>query len=215
MAQTQADLAQIAAALNKLSSRARKALESALGTGAVRIEITPEVLDVWLATIETFGEASAAMGADQFERAAAELGLRRPVTRLAPGADPQRAVARARWALSQADQWGNLGPLLDELVKQPYRSTVANSAFASGAGYARVPSGKTCDFCLMLASRGGVYKTAKTAGEGKKFHGDCDCRIVLVRGLEDYPPGYDPDQLYHEWQARKADSELAKRQDET
>ena len=55
-----------------------------------------------------------------------------------------------------------------------------------GARFARVPTGfETCTFCLMLASRGAVYHTRKTAGEFKHFHRRCDCKIVP--GFEDDP----------------------------
>lgn len=48
-----------------------------------------------------------------------------------------------------------------------------------GARFARVPTGfETCTFCLMLASRGAVYHTRKTAGEFKHFHRRCDCKVV-------------------------------------
>ena len=48
-----------------------------------------------------------------------------------------------------------------------------------GIRFARVPTGfETCTFCLMLASRGAVYHTRKTAGEFKHFHRRCDCKIV-------------------------------------
>lgn len=55
-----------------------------------------------------------------------------------------------------------------------------------GARFARVPTGfETCTFCLMLASRGAVYHTRKAAGELKRFHRGCDCKIVP--GFEDDP----------------------------
>ena len=48
-----------------------------------------------------------------------------------------------------------------------------------GVRFARVPTGfETCTFCLMLASRGAVYHTRKTAGEFKRFHRRCDCKVV-------------------------------------
>ena len=47
-----------------------------------------------------------------------------------------------------------------------------------GAMFARVPTGiETCTFCLMLASRGAVYHTRKTAGEWRHFHRGCDCKV--------------------------------------
>lgn len=48
-----------------------------------------------------------------------------------------------------------------------------------GVRFARVPTGfETCTFCLMLASRGAVYHTRKSAGEFKHFHRRCDCKVV-------------------------------------
>ena len=43
----------------------------------------------------------------------------------------------------------------------------------------RVPEPKACDFCLMLASRGAVYRTAATAGDGNDYHRHCRCDAVL------------------------------------
>lgn len=54
-----------------------------------------------------------------------------------------------------------------------------------GAMFARVPTGfETCPFCLMLASRGAVYYTRKSAGGWNHFHRGCDCKVV---------PSFDPD----------------------
>ena len=76
-----------------------------------------------------------------------------------------------------------------------------------GARFARVPTGfETCTFCLMLASRGAVYHTRKTAGEFKHFHRRCDCKVVpsfeddadaeLVEGVR-------PKELYERYRAIK------------
>lgn len=55
-----------------------------------------------------------------------------------------------------------------------------------GVRFARVPTGfETCTFCIMLASRGAVYHTRKSAGEFKHFHRHCDCKVVP--GFEDNP----------------------------
>lgn len=71
---------------------------------------------------------------------------------------------------------------------------------ASALRFARVPMGgrETCDFCIMLASRGFVYHTKETAGELKHYHANCACRIVP--GFEgDKVEGYDPDYYYDVW----------------
>ncbi len=72
-----------------------------------------------------------------------------------------------------------------------------------GVRFARVPTGReTCTFCIMLASRGAVYHTRKSAGEFKHFHRHCDCKVVP--GFEDDPDaelveGYKPKELKQMW----------------
>ena len=52
--------------------------------------------------------------------------------------------------------------------------------------FARVTAGgETCPFCLMLAGRGAVYHSLKTAGELRHFHRGCRCKVVP--GFEDDP----------------------------
>lgn len=94
-----------------------------------------------------------------------------------------------------------------------------------GVRFARVPTGfETCTFCLMLASRGAVYHTRKTAGEFKHFHRRCDCKIMP--GFGDDPDaelveGVRPKELYERYKQFKeidedesltsADKDAAKR----
>lgn len=66
--------------------------------------------------------------------------------------------------------------------------------------YARVPTGDdTCDFCLMLASRGFVYSSAKEAGALDHWHANCDCRVVPGFEGSTSVAGYDPIALYKKW----------------
>lgn len=61
--------------------------------------------------------------------------------------------------------------------------------------WARVPTGMdTCEFCIMLASRGFSYQSAEVASHA---HANCDCRIVPSWDKEDPAvQGYDPDKYY-------------------
>lgn len=66
--------------------------------------------------------------------------------------------------------------------------------------FARVPTGaETCQFCIMLASRGFVYHSKKSAGALDHWHPNCDCRIIP--GFFGYTEvdEYDPDKLYRQW----------------
>ena len=65
---------------------------------------------------------------------------------------------------------------------------------------------ETCAFCLMLASRGAVYHSRKTAGEFMHFHRGCDCKVVP--GFEDDPDaelveGYKPKEMRKQWKKFK------------
>ncbi|WP_303249715.1 hypothetical protein [uncultured Slackia sp.] len=65
--------------------------------------------------------------------------------------------------------------------------------------YARVPSGgETCEFCIMLASRGAVYGTEEAASHA---HPGCDCRVVPSFGDGSEIEGYDPDEYYELWKS--------------
>lgn len=71
----------------------------------------------------------------------------------------------------------------------------------SNPRWARVPKGKTCEFCIMLASRGYVYWNKETASLGGSFHdGACDCAVV-PSWVASKIRGYDPEQLRQRWQA--------------
>lgn len=90
--------------------------------------------------------------------------------------------------------------------------------------WARVPQGQeTCDFCLMLASRGFVYVSEESAqGWDGHVHRGCDCIVVPGVGhFEDGSTnsmgsswvqdteleGYDRDAMYDLWQTWKGISE--------
>lgn len=77
--------------------------------------------------------------------------------------------------------------------------------------YARVPAGgETCDFCIMLASRGPVYRSAESAGMLDHWHANCRCSVVPMWNTYYVGPsrrasmsmtieGYDPDALYDQY----------------
>lgn len=90
-------------------------------------------------------------------------------------------------------------------VDYEMKLSAANSTIENGRRdkrkprYARVPTGaETCDFCLMLASRGFVYNSQSTASMDH-VHSGCDCRIVAGwDGME--VDDYDPRSIYDRWQ---------------
>lgn len=84
-----------------------------------------------------------------------------------------------------------------------------NSMFENGRvdplkpRFARVPAGpETCDFCLMLASRGFAYRTEEAASNYlDHYHSGCDCEVVAGWD-DDSVEGYDTKDIYKQWQDR-------------
>jgi hypothetical protein len=88
---------------------------------------------------------------------------------------------------------------LDYELKVAASQTVPNNARRDPVRprFARVPTGaETCDFCLMLASRGFVYETEAAASHA---HAGCDCRTVPSWRAHKVE-GYDTEELKRRWQ---------------
>ncbi|MGV9818414.1 VG15 protein [Nocardia xishanensis] len=103
-------------------------------------------------------------------------------------------------------------------VQQAARDTIADTAEAAGEeiGWARVLSGaESCAFCAMLASRGPVYRSDKSATSvvgrrgrprgsrnlGEAYHDHCDCEAILVRRGEDWEGREEYERLERLWMA--------------
>lgn len=168
------------------------------GLNQTDIVLVREALEQFLPSlVGEFGDASASLAAGWFEQLTGSNAV------LGSAAAEAEVNARMRWAIGailrgDPDQaLSTLDVVTDELVKQPGRDTIAESTAKAGIRFARVPTGtETCDFCLMLASRGAVYHDRESAGWSTKFHGACDCVATPIRDDSDYPAGYDPDALY-------------------
>lgn len=165
--------------------------------------------------VASYGEAAAVVAADWYddmrETAGAPHGFHAGLGDLVPD---EAVVARARYGAQHLwtdnpDQTRRfLLGVVDQYVKQAARNTIVQAGRRDPwkPRFARVPRGAvTCGFCLMLASRGPVYLTQKTAGEFTKFHGLCDCQIVPIGPNDPLPDGYDPDALYGEYLAAGRD----------
>lgn len=160
------------------------------------IEFLPEL-------VANYGDAAALLGADWYDMlrdAPPSAANFRAV--MAEPAPVDQVRSSARWGLGPlfaGDPDGALSLLsgsTQRLVMQPFRSTVYESANSDPVKmyYARVPVGPTCRFCVMVASRGFVYRTEVSAGDSNDWHDKCNCMIVPGRFPSDYPDGYDLDE---------------------
>ena len=113
------------------------------------------------------------------------------------------------------------GVVVDQTQKQARDAILTNldadikAAFDNGdyskadsMGYARVTVGDSCAFCVMLASRGFVYRSKKTALRsqwGNKYHPNCNCVAVPFHEAHTIP-GYGDKLAEYDRMYRDADN---------
>lgn len=132
-------------------------LEGVVGDLAVILDSTPDLVAAAVSLSAT-GPATAQRG-------------------ISTGLTAEAAAARALVTVSGA---------ASRIILDGGRQTVLLTVEADhkALGWMRVTHGKTCAFCAMLASRGPVYKSRRTAGDARsrpaRFHDHCDCTVEPV-----------------------------------
>lgn len=136
---------------------------------------------------------------------------------MADPVDPDKVDASVRWAMGAAydDQedgestdsglagaQSRLGEVVDRNVRQAGRDTLVSNANRDRRtkGWAIVPSGTACAYCVMLASRGATYTSEDTAESS--VHAHCSCEVVPDFG--DGIDGYDPEKYYDMYESAAA-----------
>lgn len=170
------------------------------------------LLDEIPAMVRKYGNIAATAAAEWYERTRATQvgGAYDPVT-----ADPfpdaaiqatVRYKAGDLFTGNQADMAAFLEGALNRWVQYSGRETVARNVRydPSKPRFARVPTGaKTCAFCELVASRGFVYlseRSATVTGLMRKYHNDCDCQVVGEWDKDTHHiEGYDPDTMYDKY----------------
>ena len=196
--------------LNTVSELLRKKLVDALQMvdyTAPVAEVREAVIAVMEPACGASAEMSARLASDFYDGLRQQFGIRSEFASEAHSGRNPEATAGAVRAFVQDIVDGK--PVDDFIAKcasrLDYESKVAaNECIAWNARrdpsrpkWARVPvGGETCEFCIMLASRGFVYHTADTASHA---HANCDCRVVPSWDKSPSVQGYKPDKYFDEW----------------
>ena len=213
---TREDVQTLAATLRRLVDLTRhdyNALWAALA-GRDPVLVRNALIEALTEQAKASGLVAAAYAADWYEAVRAKSGAPGgwaaiTAATVAPNIIEERVreAMRHYFAGNPEQTHTALGYSLDGWVKEPARETIWRNGDADrqwDKRYARIPTGReTCDWCLMLASRGMAYQSAATAGDGRKFHPDCDCQIVPITRGGPLPAGYDPDALYEQYLQRR------------
>ncbi|MEU1043978.1 hypothetical protein ABZ400_02325 [Streptomyces sp. NPDC005897] len=114
---------------------------------------------------------------------------------IAAGKTPQEAMDSAAVRMVGSTQY-----LALEGGRQSMQRSIAADDRATG--WSRVTDADPCAWCAMLASRGPVYKSAKTAGDprkgGNRYHDHCGCQ-AWPAFTNDEPFIGVAEQLYDDW----------------
>lgn len=144
------------------------------------------LLSVFPEFMTSFGDTAAVLGADFYDMVRnVPVSSGRLSTVFAHPAKTKQSEGTVRWAVGAlfADEpdWASFESLLmgasQRLVLQPARQTIdlmsradVRSGKVAAVGWSRnvnpsrAKSGKSCDFCVMLAGRGPVYRSEGSAG---------------------------------------------------
>lgn len=215
-------LVELTEELNALSSAGRQMVENALARLVPQFEdadgvVPPEnvaplraaAVEVMDAVCGEMTDLSAARTAEFYDSIRRIAGAAGRYSALAESGRIPAATEGAVRALAQrvADTGmtavfaRELGDRVDYEVKKASGDCIVINSLGdpSKPRWARIPTGaETCPFCIMLASRGFVYHSAKKAGSKGHYHPNCDCRIVP--GFKDMDvEGHDTKAYYRQY----------------
>lgn len=215
-------------AVANLSDGAQREIESGIwawlqtdeGRAASVAECREYAKGVMSGVIQRYDDAAGSLAAEWYDKQAADNHAKLPAAITATVYNPDTVDETARYQAKKlakgdlrgfAKYCGELGR--NDVLRSLNETVIANVGRDRKVGvrFARVPTGaETCTFCIMLASRGAVYHTRKTAGEFRHFHRKCNCKVVA--GFEDDPDaelveGVCPEDLRDQWwQMEKVDA---------
>lgn len=162
--------------------------------------------------VREYGDLSAVVAAEWYEEVRAREVGGRYAARLGALTPDEAVVGGVRWAAGHLwtddpqQTLASLAGAVDRYVRYGGRDTVARNVATDPRRprYARIPSGKACAFCTMLASRGFVYHSEATAGEFDDWHDRCGCEVAMSWDRDKpHIEGYDPDALYEMYKAAR------------
>lgn len=183
-----------------------------------------QMLRVMPQIVFKYGEIAASLAADLYEDW--RSGIREAAkyrALMADMADLGTIEASTRYAIGglyrePADTAAVLtllqGDVVARNVRNQGRETMALNVQADPAEprWARIPVGETCEWCLMLGSRGfkpGLGYRSEITAAAASHGGTCDCEIVPEFATGDLIESYDPDAVYDQWKTAKANREAA------
>lgn len=199
------------AALETVAAAAAADLATALGrldVGDLSGTLTPFAALV-AAIVDRYGKAASALSVQQYLAARRIFGITSRFTAMPAKPVPLQQVGsvvswatQPLWAQNSAVEAAerNLEAGVKKLVLDQGRHTIIDNVHRDpkAHGWARVTETRPCSFCALLATRGAVYRSDRTASF--KSHDHCACHAEPTFGP------YEPPARVREWQQLYRDS---------
>ena len=142
------------------------------------------------------------------------MGQTLPAAIPAPTATIAEVNNTVRGVLYQSQDKEMISSAIGRLVKQAGEDTILTNAQRDRALVAWIPNGDTCAFCLVLASRGWEFASAKLLknGHARHVHSNCDCtHAVTWDPFNTNYQSYDPDryrEMYDDAEGRSSQQKI-------
>lgn len=192
------------AKLRKVNEKSAELMEKYLATHDVSTrEGRKAMLDYAHALATRYGEGAAELACQMYDMMADASGVMLDPAEPAETAT-YREVARAvQGEMLRTDDNVQIASVIGRMVKLAGADTTLKNALRDGAEFAWIPSGDTCPFCIMLASRGWqrASKNAIKNGHAEHIHANCDCSYQIRFDPNTQVSGYDPDKLREQFEA--------------
>ena len=184
--------------LSKINKTASKKMANFIGTHGY--DDAKLLVDYAYELTQTYGEASAALSANMYEKIAYVQKAAIKTPELAPPAS-YGEVAKSIYGTAKYQNDELVSGTVERLVKRQGADTIMRNAIRDGAEWAWIPSGDSCAFCQILASQGWqkASKSQLDGGHAEHIHAHCDCTFAIRFGGLDVP-GYDPDEYLQRYE---------------
>lgn len=184
----------------KFIARLRKINEAAVATvlqyltshSLITLQDWNALIDYAYSVSNAYGESAASIACEFYDAVAAASNANISSAEPAPTATYQE-VAKAIRGTGKSENIDLMANSIGRLVKMAGVDTTMQNALRDGAEWAWIPSGDTCAFCLVLASRGWqkASKKAIKGGHAEHIHANCDCTYAVRFNRETNVEGYD------------------------
>lgn len=166
-------------------------------------------VDYAFAISTKYGEAAAEAACELYDTIAQNFakGFIRPAEPAATATYDETAKAMYG-AMSRTRNINYIADVTGRLVKQASADTMTMNAIRDGAEWAWIPSGDSCAYCTMLASRGWQRASVKALrrGHAEHIHQNCDCNYCVRFDDSTTVEGYDPDALLEKYEKYRDES---------